>query len=199
MQSTQTGGLAGRERTAAKKKDAPIHWKEIEPSYWPQAIVQRLGSDIAVRLGHKSGLSLQESIAIIERQLGAKVLEDHDDALTDCLRIEGPDQIKIYLNPFASSQRNRFTLAHELGHFVLHSNLGKLHPVRVQRGSGGGREEWEANWFAAGFLMPEEEFRRVAQTKTRAQMALHFNVSESAVEMRARALKVSMRCSSLGT
>jgi len=52
--------------------------------------------------------------------------------------------------------RERFTIAHELGHFILHSgDNGKCWTVR----HGTGQLEWEADWFAAGFLIPTSEIK----------------------------------------
>jgi Zn-dependent peptidase ImmA (M78 family) len=51
----------------------------------------------------------------------------------------------VFLNPTKSGERGRFDAAHELGHLVLHSEH------RVPQGPGA---EYEANRFAAAFLMP---------------------------------------------
>lgn len=53
----------------------------------------------------------------------------------------------IFLNVTKSSERSRFDAAHELGHLVLH---------REGRPEGQ-RAEFEANRFAAAFLMPESQ------------------------------------------
>lgn len=70
----------------------------------------------------------------------------------------------IGLNVSHSKTRQRFTLAHELGHFLLHKrNEGGLHVdesdffVRFRdhhSADGSDREEREANAFAAELLMP---------------------------------------------
>ena len=45
------------------------------------------------------------------------------------------------------------------------------------------RAEWEANWFAAGLLMPESEFR-VTMNNGASYNAAKFNVSKRAAEVR---------------
>ncbi len=56
---------------------------------------------------------------------------------------------------------------------------------------GSNRLEWEANWFAASFLMPESEFRQmVSDESSNAHIARHFRVSESAVEVRRKSLNI---------
>ena len=53
----------------------------------------------------------------------------------------------ILINATSPTDRKRLTIAHELGHLVLHS-------VDVTE-----ELEIEANWFAAEFLMPAEVIR----------------------------------------
>ncbi len=71
----------------------------------------------------------------------------------------------IGVNSFHSSARQRFTIAHELGHILLHApGPGEFHvdrgfdvKFRDQRSSKGtDAEEREANLFAAELLMPRE-------------------------------------------
>lgn len=93
--------------------------------------------------------------------------------------------------------RQRFSVAHELGHFLLHdgSYIDKAISVRyrnLESGSGSKKEEREANLFAASLLMPrpwvlsaakdclfdlgdDEELMRLAGT---------FNVSTQAMSYR---------------
>lgn len=64
---------------------------------------------------------------------------------------------EIYIAEEDSDPRKQFTIAHELGHHVLHSD----HPSEVYYRSSAmeldteqQKEETEANWFAASLLMP---------------------------------------------
>jgi Zn-dependent peptidase ImmA (M78 family) len=52
------------------------------------------------------------------------------------------------LNTCKNAERGRFDVAHELGHLVIHSDYD------LPRGR---EREFEANRFAAAFLMPEED------------------------------------------
>ncbi len=65
------------------------------------------------------------------------------------------------------SSRYRFSLAHELGHFVLHK---EYYPSKVEnfeewlgfaRGLDNGYAEYQANYFAANLLAPEDELVRI--------------------------------------
>ncbi|MDF2116382.1 ImmA/IrrE family metallo-endopeptidase [Roseiarcaceae bacterium H3SJ34-1] len=70
----------------------------------------------------------------------------------------------IGVNSLHSSTRQRFTLAHELGHILLHRPVLEASGVHVDKGSlrrdslsseGVDDQEIEANNFAAELLMPE--------------------------------------------
>lgn len=75
----------------------------------------------------------------------------------------------IGVNFSQSSERQRFTIAHEIGHAILH-NMQGLHVDKKYRNSvssqGTSLEEIEANAFAAELLMPEEFIRREAIVHT---------------------------------
>jgi hypothetical protein len=103
------------------------------------------------------------------------------------IHVRKPGDFTIYLPLFASKLRNRFTIAHELGHFVLHSNLGKKE-IWVARG-GTGRTEWEANWFAGAFLMPKVTFQEKLSRMQTYELASFFGVSEAAIEVRKQHLE----------
>jgi Zn-dependent peptidase ImmA (M78 family) len=118
-----------------------------------------------------------------------------DPEHTGSLYVEAPNKFRIVVPSHTSPERDRFTLAHELGHYVLHYLWAKKKdpqfPDRVmafRRGSD--RIEWEANWFAAAFLMPECDFRATfAQCDGRShQIAGVFGVSAAAAEVRAKGL-----------
>ncbi|MBC2601163.1 ImmA/IrrE family metallo-endopeptidase [Puniceicoccus vermicola] len=56
-----------------------------------------------------------------------------------------------------SPSRQRFSIAHELGHWVMHTNVtqGYLCTAKDLQDYGRSPEEAEANWFAATLLMPK--------------------------------------------
>ena len=117
--------------------------------------------EIIRRFGIKSPPVNVERIA---RSLGVKVeFAPFDDELSGMAFIK--DEIPaIGINSLHHPNRQRFTLAHELAHIVLHpTDLKKA--VHVDKGSlrrdrvsaaGTDMLEIEANAFAAELLMPEE-------------------------------------------
>lgn len=123
----------------------------------------------------------------------------HDTDLSGFLyRTE--DQTFIGVNERHSPRRQRFTIAHELGHYLLHSLIGVRMDVAVQakyrnaRSSEGvDPEEIEANTFAAELLMPanliEADMARISAVdilddQEIHQMAEHYDVSVQALTIR---------------
>ena len=94
-----------------------------------------------------------ESIA--EDLLGLAVNESENLEVSGMLL---PAERKIWLNASEPETRRRFTLAHELGHWVCQCLEGRTAPVYCRSdevGVGQGRAlEREANVFAAELLMP---------------------------------------------
>jgi hypothetical protein len=97
------------------------------------------------------------------------------------------DGHQIVLRGATSEQRRRFTIAHEIGHFVLHP-----HRLAPQRGGPGNaawqRQEREADQFAAELLMPENMVREavVLHGPDAVRLADRFGVSRAAMQARLR-------------
>jgi Zn-dependent peptidase ImmA (M78 family) len=70
-----------------------------------------------------------------------------------------PSQNAIYVNQDDPGVRQTFTIAHELGHKVLHEDWARSAAYKVlwrdPRKQGKDRFEQEANFFAANLLMPK--------------------------------------------
>ncbi|WP_328828478.1 MULTISPECIES: ImmA/IrrE family metallo-endopeptidase [unclassified Streptomyces] len=107
----------------------------------------------------------------------------------------------VGVNDSHSSHRQRFTIAHELGHFLLHPGREVVldRPVRVNlrdktSSMATDREEIEANAFAASVLMPaglvRSELERLPVTvrqdpdRCTTALAAVFDVSDSAMGFR---------------
>lgn len=79
--------------------------------------------------------------------------ERHEDSYEKFFARYKTDKI-IVINIDDSAKRKRFTIAHELAHYILHSNGDELYAHR-DAGQNGGIET-EANIFASNILMPED-------------------------------------------
>lgn len=104
--------------------------------------------------------------------------------------IVGDGRAAIYVNEASAPNRNRFTVAHEIGHYVDLQNRDKL----VEGGTydrdhlaaqGIDPEEIYANRFAAALLMPREEVEALHKSGLNVlQLASRFRVSKPAMENR---------------
>lgn len=106
-------------------------------------------------------------------------------------------QPEIFVEATDTEPRQRFTCAHELGHFVERTrtahNLREGFAFVDKRTSKTDAHEFYANEFAANLLMPEAEVRRLEQSgSTLIRMAGHFQVSVPAMEVRLRRLGIAM-------
>lgn len=95
----------------------------------------------------------------------------------------------IYVNEGEPAYRQRFTAAHEIGHFVLHrENIGDgIEDNYMLRAEGmSSRQEQEANRFAADLLMPFDLINRemTAGNNTVSGLADKFGVSKVAMAIR---------------
>jgi hypothetical protein len=99
----------------------------------------------------------------------------------------GGERFMIRLSSATSVYQDNLTVAHEIGHFVLHyphsnSPDETVHFARY----GSSPVEWQANRFAAALLMPKGEFnakRRAFDDETPI-LSAYFEVSAHAVEIR---------------
>lgn len=106
----------------------------------------------------------------------------------------------IWVNETQALTRQRFTLAHELGHHLLrhadgfHLDLGGDLAPNVTGGHPGydWRAERSANEFAASLLMPASMVRKAAtSTIDVATLASWFDVSPAAMGFRLKAFRVA--------
>lgn len=169
-------------------------YEDAVPCYLPKTQVFELAESIAAQLDFKPGDDIDE---LVERIGGTVQVQDtlmEDPERSGSLYVEAPDDFKIIVPAHTSALRNRFTVAHELGHYVLHYIWQRSHgdspPQRMMAlRKGSDRVEWEANWFAAGFLMPEAHFRDAFQRLNDiSKVAATFEVSTAAAEIRAKQL-----------
>ncbi len=111
------------------------------------------------------------------------------DVPAESLHIDENGRMDIVLPTHTSQARDCFTVAHEIGHFVLHHRKGG--PAERYNRSGTDQAEIEANWFAAAFLMPKQAFTDALNELPLFRVASKFGVSESAAAVRARSLGIS--------
>lgn len=141
-------------------------------------------------------IDLNKIIASIQSKLGAKNNLSQDNALlkpgmSGQLSFDGSRYV-ISINQNDSLTRQRFTLAHELGHYMLgHGERFDNSETLYRGGAKYTFAEIEANSFAAELLMPEPVVRYLLfdeNLQTIAQLSDVFLVSEQAMRYRLKNL-----------
>jgi Zn-dependent peptidase ImmA (M78 family) len=137
-------------------------------------------------------------VEAIARRLDARLTYEAFEGDVSGMLYREDDHAIIGVNSRNAPTRQRFTIAHEIGHLILHRGQ----PVFVDRfvlvnwrAGGSGREEREANAFAAELLMPrtliETEIDRalsrrgsITPNQLVAELSRRFQVSAEAMSYR---------------
>lgn len=94
---------------------------------------------------------------------------------------------RIVINGRDNSKRQRFTMAHEIAHYVLHRDLleNGLVDDALYRSSLSDDYERQANRFAAQILLPAPALKAAYRSnKALSSLAQAFNVSDAALRIR---------------
>jgi Zn-dependent peptidase ImmA (M78 family) len=121
--------------------------------------------DLATALLADAGINAAPvDVEALAKRQGAQVIRQrYDEGDVSGMLLREPERVIIGVNSFHAPVRQRFTIAHELGHLVLHRGRALIldTPVRVNfrdrtSSLATDREEMEANRFAAALLMPAD-------------------------------------------
>ena len=172
----------------------------VSASGFSKESVYSFAENVADQLGYRPNGDLTKIVGKLGGAIEVKSFWDAESTDNDSGSAEfrNENDFTIFISDSTTVERDRFTIAHELGHYVLHylwpiRNGETPSPKRALR-YGSDRAEWEANWFAAAFLMPKEDFLEAAKASKVSSkydfqaLAGHFGVSASAAKVRAKAL-----------
>jgi len=157
-------------------------------------------------LGDFGSVSLPVPVEKIAKSLGVQVrFSPLDTELSGMIFIK--DSVPIVgVNSIHHPNRQRFTIAHELGHFQLHRDVlssevhvDKNFPVLMRdtnSATGWDKREIEANQFAAALLMPRAFIQQalgarpldIDDDRPLEEIAKRFRVSKQALDYRIRNL-----------
>lgn len=173
--------------TKTSRTDRLLHYEAVEPTGRSSEYIDQLAAQLAAKLGYQPGSSLDDIVRLLGGSIEVHPWRASDSSRADgSIEVRGPGDFTVFLSPFTGELRDRFTIAHELGHYFLHSQVGKRR-IRIDN-EGDNPAEWEANWFAVGFLLPREDFARKAKEfgNDLYRLGFHYGVSS---QMAARRLK----------
>lgn len=142
-------------------------------------------------------IPIQDINEIVEK-LGGTI--QRETSFSDGAVEKDGEGFRIVLSPFQDEKRERFTIAHELGHLFLHmgyrtnEELWEKQKNNVYHRIGSSEKEYQANEFAAAFLMPANKYLEVLNNIAVGNMvdtskiAEYFNVSVEAASNRGKFL-----------
>jgi Zn-dependent peptidase ImmA (M78 family) len=163
----------------------------------------RIARASAEALAQRGGNAIPVPVEDLAGMLGLRVLyRDLDPDLSGAL-VVGPRESYILVQQRDSENRQRFTIAHEIGHHCLGHQFARGEHVHVDHGhhislrgpraaAGLDAKEIEANQFAASLLMPAVAVRAHAdqlggpplRDRAVSELAERFAVSEQAMTIR---------------
>ncbi|MET3899033.1 hypothetical protein ABIB57_002985 [Devosia sp. UYZn731] len=168
-----------------------------EPTWAPKERVHAFAEAIAKQVS----LEVGDPIVPLVARLGGHIeyRDTPSNKYPESIIVREPNEFTIFLPTMTSVERDRFTIAHELGHLFLHFPVvRKKNPHCMmmatrwvdETNDSLKRTEWEANWFAAGLLMNAVKFREAFSSYDGdiPKIAALFAVSESAADVRKQAL-----------
>ena len=119
--------------------------------------------------------------------------DPYDDVKQGSIYILPTKKFVIWLSPRASATANRFTIAHELGHFELHyrrSAADLTEKVMMAARYNLGEADHQADIFAINFLIDRAVLRDLREKqKSLAQMADYFGVAKHLVTQQLEAIE----------
>jgi transcriptional regulator with XRE-family HTH domain len=158
----------------------------------PQAVVrsnhpEQAAKDARAQTGHTE---LPVDVRAIAIDLGVAVgTRPFPDALS-ALIVRHGQNAAIGVNATQAPVRQRFSIAHELGHFVLHHTdqhfieYGAAPSVEGESPGYSWQAEQQANQFAAELLMPADSVRADAPQLSLTRLVRRYDVSEAAMGFR---------------
>jgi predicted transcriptional regulator len=147
----------------------------------PMAVVARHQKEPPVRLGPiAKELGIKVSLIPLGKSIAGQTMRDPAGI---------PSGFSVLINSDDAKNRQRFTLAHELAHYILHRDLieGGIVDDTMYRSELGSVYETQANQLAADILMPIRLIKRYRAQRPDSdfrELAKLFDVSEQAMKIR---------------
>jgi Zn-dependent peptidase ImmA (M78 family) len=129
----------------------------------------------------------------VANKMGINVDESFElsDNISGILEKDENDKWIIRVNASHHPNRQRYTIAHELGHYCLHKHQERFFEDQIFfRGLESTKTEYQANNFASEILIPEDQFWQFLNEGITdvEELAKKFGVSTLALRIRAKNL-----------
>jgi Zn-dependent peptidase ImmA (M78 family) len=139
-------------------------------------------------------------VGAIAETVGIQVIRrTFDPNTTGTILMDTVGNVVLAVNDAHHPNRQRFTIAHLLGHYVMHKGGARMFVDRRdwRAGAGCDRREVEANQFAAALLMPEPMLRAVLGERILDVFAAEEELALRAAELRVGVHMLAQRLRSL--
>lgn len=151
-------------------------------------IAQRYWRDLPVRV----------DMLARELGLGPEYDSNLDERIAGKIVQVSPEQWIIFVNARHNPLRRRFTIAHEIGHFIYHRDLLQAHAgvsdtlayraddIVMPNPLIGPQQEWQANNFATNLLIPNHHLSAMQDfgVTDPSELARRFQVTETAIRIK---------------
>ena len=152
---------------------------------------KQLESAANVTLEHFNQQNLEfTNIIFIANQLGYTVISINFENDISGMVVNSKSERAIYINNNDTPERQRFTIAHEIGHILLHHVEQNEYFVDYRNKEIYDTKEFEADNFAANLLMPREKSIEIWQRT--------YDVDDFAKTMKVSRAAASIRLMNLG-
>ncbi|MAU97726.1 MAG: hypothetical protein CMP81_17890 [Fulvimarina sp.] len=156
-------------------------WTSLQKEH--RGLIEEYQSDIPVKIGAIAAhLGLEVKVATLDIGISGMIMP-----------VDNDEKYKILVNKHEPNYRRRFTLSHEIAHYLLHRDLigDGLKDNILYRSKLSDAREAEANRLAADILMPPIQIKKWMESNSGlreadavSKLAEYFDVSEDAMRIR---------------
>ena len=161
--------------------------------------IERLANSFARAYGFEAGMDLLKFAPRLGVTVFHRNVNESAEQAGASMVVMRPRDLRVYLEMNTSLESDRFGMAHDIGHYVLHYFVAQkrqgiaevdMRPLRAFRDTVEDQSGSEASWFGSALLLPAAAFRQsVRRWGGSVSLVAHdFLVSDRLVEMRARVL-----------
>lgn len=165
----------------------PLSYKDI----FDEAMALRRTLEIPDNMAFPVLRFIEHVIPLIFPEFNFKIVKNHElpDSYASTNPLHGVLSVReeVYVGATRDSPRDRFTIAHELGHLILHGPESIVFHRKENMESIKAYEnpEWQANVFAAALLMPPDNVINMTVEEIRQT----YKVSKTAAEFHLKNVK----------
>lgn len=164
---------------------------EAKPSNLTKATIAIIAGNVRNAVHYENPNDIESAVECMGGRIERLDVYSQDLLTLGSIEVDAPQKFLIRTALQVGPKNTLFTVAHEIGHYILHylyrrqflgAQINKMIAYRKMKG----RAESEANVFAACFLMPQNDFTEQFHkfNGSRAALSSHFGVPSRLVASR---------------